>query len=328
MDVISKLFNIKDSKTCIFGGTIIDIDIKSGHNKEDMLSPSNKIIDTACPEIGVELYTNVKDFQDSYDPKSFPKSLMDTWINGFVPNNKGLPSAEGVCDITKEYLNKLSILKFDQLYPNREEGVLDALFSFLSFYGKKESILDVEDTGNYKERLINKGIVCKNWLNNPIQIRYVLRREGEGDALDYIYLLGGSPIILSNNPEDVIPELQTCYKKYIYGNEFLFSKNKKSYRVWDEITPEIYNNFPVNDKDKIVATIQFLRTLSGIIFIRNYLYYAYHILGIESIVEFEGDNIRKLPTKKVLSLYEESYLYCKTVSQLIHINRNDLDTTL
>lgn len=308
MDVLAQLFGIKDSASCIFGGTILDTNVQAGYDKDNMNPPRSEVALTA--QFGVYLYSIVKELQSVYKEGSFPRSMMDTWINGFSVNNKGCPSPDNMCSKSIEILSMCSVMKTPQLIKSHEQDLLQTLFYFFKFYKHEdERILNLESfTNENKAKLITKGVVCKNWGESPLQVRYVVRKEGKDGLPDYLYLIGGSEDLISDNPSDgidIIKKISTSWFKKSINN--LVSTNFRY--VWHDTSSDKGEDYK--------KLIQFTRLLCGFICIRNYLYYAYHDLKIDTLIEFNGTSIKKVPTKKVLELYEEAYQYCKTISMLI-----------
>jgi len=319
IDIISKLFNINDGKTCVIGATLFDCDPSVGYNKNDMAgrkskstAPDNNINST----LGIYIYPSIKHIQNEFKAKSFPTSMMNTWINGFIPNSKGLASSDTSCTAANELLDKMSILKTDQVLPQRHEGLLETLFSFFKFHGQTDTILPPMDciTEENQEKLISKGMVHRKWLKDPLPIRYVVRKEGNDSVPDYLYFIGGSEELISDTPKDIINSIKELYLKSIYKRTFSDKKIRETIGIWDEIGKDIVKDYAQTDRELLQATIRFLRLNIATIFIRNYLYYAYNEMGIETIVEVNGEKPNKIPTKRVLDLYEEPYQYCKTIS--------------
>ena len=321
IDIISKLFNINDGKTCVIGATLFDIDPAVGYSKNEMSPRKSKgtAPDKNINQIsGLYIYPSIKHIQNEFSPKSFPTSMMNTWINGFIPNTKGLPTSETSCAAANELLDKVSVLKTDQVLPQRTDGLLETLFSFFKFHGQSDTILDPSTleciTEDKQEKLINKGMVHRKWLKSPLPIRYVIRKEGNDTVPDYLYFIGGSEELISDAPKDIINSIKELYLKSIYKRTFGDKKIRETIGVWDEVNKDITKDFTQTDKDLLLSTISFLRLNIATLFIRNYLYYAYNEMGIETIVEFNGEKPNKIPTKRVLDLYEEPYQYCKTIA--------------
>jgi hypothetical protein len=307
MDVIAQLFGIKDSTTCLIGGTIIDTDLSSGYDNNCMRPPKNDSVLT--PQLGIYLYPVIKELQEVYSQGSFSLSMMDTWINGFAVNNKGGPSPDNMCSQANEIMDNCSIMKTPQMIKSSEQDLLQTLFYFFKFYKGDDRILNLESfTDSNKDWLIDKGIVCKNWLENPAQIRYMVRREGKGSSPDYLYMIGGSKDLISDNPSDGIDVISRVYSPW-------FKKEVKD--LLSTSFKEIWHVNNSNSNEYYRSSREFVRLLCGFICIRNYLYYAYHTLKIDTLVEFNGADIKKVSTKKVLGLYEEVYQYCKTIALML-----------
>ncbi len=307
MDVLAKLFGIRDSSTCLIGGTIIDTDLSAGYDPNCMKPPKNNSILT--PQLGIYLYSAVRELQEINKEGSFALSMMDTWINGFAVNSKGSPSPENMCSTANEIMDECSIMKTTQMVKSHEQDLLQTLFYFFRFYKGDERILNLDSfTDSNKERLIDRGMVCAKWLENPVQIRYMVRREGKNDFPDYLYLIGGNIDLISDNPSDGIDIIRQAFSPWI----------KQDVKKLQEISfKEIWHVDGSNPSALARSAKELTRLLSGFICIRNYLYYAYHVLKIDTLVEFNGADIKKVQTKKVLGLYEEVYQYCKTIALLL-----------
>lgn len=319
MDIVAKLFNINDSSTCIFGGTLIDINAQAGYDKDRMNPQRND--NCINPKFGLCMYPLIKEIQNGVKSNSFPLSLMDTWINGFIPSSKSLAYPDKVCSDVAIILDKLSIVKTSQLFINRSE-LLETLFYFFSFYGQQDRILNLDTIKEEnKEALINKGLVCDSWASRPLPIRYVIRREGRNEIPDYLYFIGGSELLIADDFSETIDVLKNIYETVLYKKQIdplpliIDNPNKLS---WQSLTENFFdiNNIDSSLKNYVLKTIEFNRILTGIICIRNYFYYAYHEMGIESIVDFNGNDIKKVSTKKILDNYEDIYQYCKTITLL------------
>lgn len=315
MDIISKLFNINDSATCIFGGTLIDIDITAGYDRNRMNPQKNN----ACinPKLGLCIYPLIKEVQNGLKGNSFPLSLMDTWINGFIPNSKGLSSPDHICADAADILDRLSVIKTSQLFRSNAQ-LLETLFYFFAFYKQQERILNLDTfTEENKEILISKGLVCDKWAKNPLPIRYVIRKEGKNGSPDYLYFIGGSELLIADDFSETINIIKSTYEKDIYKkqNPNIFTIN--SNKAWDALSEISFDmSYDSNQRNLVVKSSELVRILSGIIWIRNYFYYAYHEMGIDSVIDFNGDDIKKVSTKKILDSYEDIYQYCKTISLL------------
>src|SRR5271156_278240 len=125
IDIISKLFNLNDSKTCIMGATVFDINPAVGYNKNDMNARKSKSTgpdNNINASLGIYIYPSIKHIQNEFSPKSFSTAMMNTWINGFIPNSKGLATSETSCAASNELLDKVSILKTDQVLPQKNDG--------------------------------------------------------------------------------------------------------------------------------------------------------------------------------------------------------------
>lgn len=307
MDVLAQLFGIKDSSSCIFGGTVLDTNLSSGYDKEKMNPPKNEV--TLNPQLGIYLYPVIKELQSVYKEGSFPLSMMDTWVNGFAVNNKGSPSPDNMCSKSVEMLDTCSVMKTSQLVKSHDQSLLSTLFYFFKFYKHEDNrILNLDSfTEENKAKLITKGMVCSNWLENPLQVRYVIRKEGKSNLPDYLYLIGGSEDLISDNPSDGIDIIKSSF----HYTSKKPGKNSSNLRY-------IWNDMSTSDvKESTKKFVEFTRLLCGFICIRNYLYYAYHDLKIDTLIEFNGSSIKKVQTKKILELYEEVYQYCRTIALLV-----------
>jgi hypothetical protein len=316
MDVISKLFNINDSKTCIFGGTLIDVNTDSGYDENRMIP--HKGTSGLNPKIGLCLYPLIKEVQNGFKSKSFPLSLMDTWLNGFIPNSRSLSSPDNICSDAANILDKLSLVKTSQVFKTNT-SLLETLFYFFTFYRQQDRILNLDTFNDEdKETLISKGLVCDKWASNPLPIRYVIRREGKSGNPDYLYFIGGSDILIADDFSDIVTTLKTIYENNIYKKSTpkLFSEYTNI--IWNSLSEDFFerNNIEISMRNSSLKLAEFIRILSGIICIRNYFYYAYHEMGIESVIDFNGNDIKKVSTKKILDNYEDIYQYCKTISLL------------
>lgn len=320
MDVLAQLFNIKDSSNCIMGGILMDTNPTSGHDKNCMMT--NKVGNVgngATSKIGVYLYQTIKDVQEVYDPGSFKKTMLDTWITGFTANYKGIPPASNLCSAAAEILDSLSILKTSQLLKAPDQDLRETLFYFLSFYGTSKRILDLDKfTEENKNKLIDKGMVSPEWSNEPLPVRYVIRKENLIDGADYLYFIGGSPSLLRDDPTETIDTIKEICKSGIrdIGNKVFRKLTANNiWHCWDNIT----DVETIDQKDVLPAMkfIEFHRILAGIVFIRNQLLYAYREVGIDSLVEFNGKDVTRVKIKKLLDSYEAVYQYSKTISLLL-----------
>jgi hypothetical protein len=314
MDIIAKLFNINDSATCIFGGTLIDINTEAGYDK-DRMNPQKS---DYClnPRFSLCMYPIIKEIQNGVKSNSFPLSLMDTWINGFIPNSKSLSNPDNICTDAANILDKLSIVKTSQLFINHN-GLLETLFYFFSFYGQQDRILNLESfEEENKETLISKGLVCDRWKKEPLPIRYVVRKEGKKGSPDYLYFIGGSELLIADDFSDTFNTLKSIYEKDLYKKPPVSLFTDSSNKIWYSLTEDFFNNHNIESSLRSYALkmSEFNRILTGIICIRNYFYYAYHEMGIETIIDFNGSDIKKVSTKKILDSYEDIYQYCKTIS--------------
>lgn len=320
MDVLAQLFNIKDSSNCIMGGILMDTNPTIGHNKHCMMTTKvGNVGNGATSKIGVYLYQTIKDVQEVYDPGSFKKTMLDTWITGFTSNYKGIPPASNVCSASAEILDSLSILKTSQLLKAPDQDLRETLFHFLSFYGTSKRILDLEKfTIENKNKLVEKGMVSPDWSNDPLPVRYVIRKEKLVDDTDYLYFIGGSISLLRDDPTETIDTIKEIFKSGIKEiNNRIFKKLTANnvWHCWDNIADD--ENIEQKDVFQAMKFIEFHRILAGIVFIRNQLLYAHKEVGIENLVEFNGKDVNRVKIKKLLESYEEVYQYSKTISLLL-----------
>jgi hypothetical protein len=315
MDIVAKLFNIKDSTTCIFGGTLLDTDVQAGYSPT-LMNPSKNEEFFDHPRKGLYLYPLIKEVQNMIKPNSFPLSMMDTWINGFAPNSRGLASPSNMSSEAAEILDNSAVLKTNQLFPGSNSRLLETMFYFFSFYGNKERILDLDTFEEEdKNKLIQKGLVCNHWLENPLPMRYLVKKDGTSNSPDYLYFIGGSANLLSDSPSDNIQIIKNLYKSKIEVSRMNLFKQIKS--IWLEVNNSFGENLTSEQKIHVLKTIKLYRTIYSILFIRNYFNYALNDLGIETIIDFSESGVKKVKTKKILEMYEEVYQYCKTITLLM-----------
>ncbi len=320
MDILAQLFNIKDSCNCLIGATLIDTNPTCGHNKHHMMTNKvGRVGNGVTSKIGVYLYQTIKDVQELYDPGSFKKCMLDTWITGFTSNYKGIPPPSNLCSAGSEILDSLSILKTSQLLKSPDLDLRETLFYFLSFYGTSKRILDLDKfTEENKNKLITKGLVSPDWNREPIPVRYVIRKENVDNGSDYLYFIGGSSVLLLDDPTETIDIIKEIVKNGIRDIANPIFKKITSDNVW-QCWDNIIDNISIDKKDinHVMKFVEFHRILTGIVFIRNHLLYVKKEVGIENIVEFKGKDINRIKIKKLLESYEEVYQYCKTISLLL-----------
>jgi hypothetical protein len=333
-DPVSKLFNIRDARIMVFGGTIIDVDDDAGWSEP--MQRSSKTLEWTAKS-ALSIYPKIQSVQEEEKDKNLGMSAV--WNNGFVPVKKGLLEANNMAKRTSTFLNQSGFVTTDQIFKTRQPEKLNALFASMKWYStdpkKKMHLIDpslMQAEG--KKNVIEMGMICEKWTKDPVSIRYVFRDEptdgGDPDRADYIYLIGGSRELLANDMRPICKEISQLYtaaqaafdadsKKKQDGEALKLSNIQSKAGVWlayDKAASEsALNDAQIKTITAMRNRRRLVRLIQGIVYIRNYLVYAQQ-LGMDTVLDFEATAspiCKAVKTADVQAKYEEAYQYCKNL---------------
>jgi len=338
-DPVSKLFNVIDARLMVFGATLIDSDDATGHS--EAMRPATKACEWT-PKNSLLIYPKIKltaeeEVQTEADEKTSKFGMAAVWNNGFIPLYKGMMEANNMKQRVSRTLNTSGFLTTDQVFRTRQESRLNSLFSAMKWYSSNDkkvsrlidtSLSTKEDTNT----VINLGMICENWVKNPVSVKYVFRQEGveEKDITDYIYLIGGSRDLLQDNVDNVCDTIANLYKsakhamdsekdKKITDNNLKVSNIQSKTGIWQAYNSAVDTSSFTASQLKILNAMRerrkMVRLIQGVIYIRNYLVYA-QTINLESVLEFEAEDkkiCKSVKTKDVQHKYERAFQYCKNL---------------
>lgn len=333
-DPVSKLFNVRDARVMVFGGTIIDTDDAAGYSETTMNRSAKPLEWTA--KNALTIYPRMQLVQEEEKDTVFGMSAV--WNNGFVPVKKGLLEAANMTKRSSNFLNNCGYVTTDQIFKTRQEEKFNALFASMKWYSsdpKKKNVNLIDPSlvqADGKKTVIDLGMTCEKWFSDPVSIRYMFRNESaeSSDAPDYIYLIGGSRELLANDLSPVCAEIAKLYKsareafetdsKKKADPEALKLSNIQSkngiWLAYDQAKSE--QGLNDNQMKQITAMRnrrRMVRLIQGIFYIRNYLMYSKK-LEMDTVLDFDASSstlCTKVPVKDVLAKYEEAYQYCKNL---------------
>lgn len=313
-ELVSKTLGINCSITMKFGATIIDTNPYSGYDSTEMETKRNEYnrdIRSSLMFYPEAVDTENESLKNSINDEKESIALAACWINGFVPYGRGMPDAEDMTRNCETYLKTQNIITTDQIFTARPEGHLEALLWHFKWYGGDEKIIDDEFVEEKNiSKVVQKGLVSRNWGFNPTSIRYMVREKASSDEVpDYLYFIGGSDEMLDDDMSNTIKLLQSLIKTYEMNKNNINIINN----VWCVKTSDsTVDDLKIDEAEN--AMIRIRRIVQGIFFIRNYLIYAKNVLSIEKLVEVDfrkKKRFNKVSIDKIIDKYEGIYQYCK-----------------
>jgi hypothetical protein len=337
-DPVSKLFNVKDARVMVFGGTIIDTNDEAGYNETTMTKQAKS--PDWSPKAALLAYPNMQNVQE--EEKDNMYGMASVWLNGFAPVKKGLYESNVMMKRSSTFLNSSGYVTTDQILKTRQPDKICSLFSCMKWYSSDEkkppmrlidkSLASIEG----KRAIIELGMSCEKWFEDPISIRYIVRNEApeNSDRGDYVYLIGGSRELLADNLTPVMNEISMLYKtsravfdaetqKKNNGDVLKLSNIQSKSGIWLAYDKKRGDEGMNDSQMKLINAMRdrrkLVRLMSGVIYIRNYLRYANELLGEDTILDFDcvkgttADICKKVPIKEVRAKYEDAYQYCKNL---------------
>lgn len=348
-DAISNLFKIKDSKTMVFGATIVDTDEKCGYVEGSMARMSKEW--DSSPNKILHAYPKIMKVDEEEAGSGFP--LLAIWNTGFTPVKQAPFDAANMSKRTGRTLNSLGYMTTEQCMFVRQDEKMLSLFSSFKWYDSKTSktskekrlISAVQSEATEVKDLIKSGMISETWAKNPPSIRYILRSpsEGNNDAPDYVYMLGGSVELTRDDMSITCREIASLYNE----SQTAFSSEKKDANtskdnsgldysniqgkscIYHAFVGDIAKSYKENDVLLLAALKRrkMVRMINGIISFRNYLHYIDTFISknnsnLETVLDFDASNsesqiCKAVSLKSVLAKYEDAYQFCKN---LIHTN--------
>lgn len=344
-DAISNLFKINDSKTMVFGATIVDTDERSGYIEGSMTRMSKEW--DCSPGKVLHSYPKIMKVDDEENGSGFP--LLAIWNTGFTPVKQAPFDAANMAKRTGRTLNSLGYVTTEQCMFVRQDEKMLSLFSSFKWYDSKQNknskekrlISTVQSCANEVRDLVKAGMIADTWTKTPPSIRYVLRSpaEGKDEVPDYVYMLGGSCEMIRDDMSLTCKEISSLYheSQAVFANEkpdkksdtVDYSSIQGKSNIYHAFTPEMSKLFKESDIFVVAALKRkkMVKLINGVINIRNYLHYIDSFISknnsnLETILDFDASNpdaqiCKAVSLKSVLAKYEDSYQFCKN---LIHTN--------
>jgi hypothetical protein len=331
-DIVNNTLGVKSCKTMYLGVTLPDTNPESGR---EVSIGDVKHGHTWAPMKALMLYPVIEENEkNATDKPPIDLSMASCWVTGFTPLRRGMPNAANMSQNSRNFLDGMSVCTTDQLLKARSDGTLAAMFSRMAWYGTKgERIIDqkLATDNDAIAKVIDRGIVSKNWDTKPINVRYMLHMHPEAeDTYDYVYLIGGSDDLIGDDLSNIPKNITLWYDQIKVLKEEVKKNNAKAKKsdsdeehsgadpkfLWYSYTKQASD--PAIKANLLAKRI--LRTIEGVIFIRNYLAYAKNGIGIEFADEVVGyDASTKKPVfkqveiEKILAKYDTMYAYCKNL---------------
>jgi len=329
--IVDKLFNVSSAKTMYFGATLIDSDPRAGY-VEDIMATSKHDFNTT-PISMLHLYPEIEEkIIDEGKGQPFPLAMACTWINGFAPMQRGLPDAENMPKGCKDYLSGKSIVTTDQIFRARQDEFLHSLLAHMKWYGATgdngrlldKTFMDEKFTGN----CYRKGLACPHWATNPVNIKWMVKLNTTvAENNDYVYLVGGSNDILTDNVEEFVKTVSSLYdniKSYQDENAKSPDKSKSS------ISSSPKHIWFANKDDEFKTTIplfkahlaakKLYRMLQGIFLIHNYFIYIQknlkeigHVIEVDYNSKTNEPVFKKVEIQEIITKLDKIYSYSKNL---------------
>jgi hypothetical protein len=292
-----------------------------------------------APMKALLLYPNIRENEKNViDKQPIDLSMACCWVTGFTPMRRGMPNAANMSQNSRNFLDGMSVCTTDQLLKARSDNTLAAIFSRMVWYGTNgKRIVDISLATDNEAitKVIDRGLVSKNWDTKPVGVRYVVRMHTDTDDIyDYVYLIGGSDDLIGDNLNDIPSNITRWYDQIKGIKEKIRENGGKNTKAHVNKNSEeecsgadqkfLWYAYEKPSQDPVVMANllakRILRTIEGIIFIRNYLAYAKNFIGISFVDEVvRYDDSTKKPVfeqveiSKVLLKYDTIYAYCKNL---------------
>jgi hypothetical protein len=239
---------------------------------------------------------------------------------------------------TSVVLVKYGIVTTEQVFKSRPDSFLQCLFSAFKWYGGNDDddriVLTDFQTDDDIGKCVRKGLTHDQWFIKPLPVRYMVRMRGDASSRDYVYMIGGSPEMVQDDPDQLAGEISRLWQQSndwfdearsrgdtpsSISRESLFTSPT---RVWHEIPDN-----QISDDDEshpytraVLARRKMQRITQGVVLIRNYLKYAgNYIPELEEINEFNYNNKDEPTTLKISEVaerYERIYQYVRNLGNL------------
>lgn len=342
-EIISQIFGLKSAKTVTLGATIIDTDVMSsgytikGNAMSQVRSP-NQVV--SCPKDALVVYPAIEQAERDNKKASF-LTMAPMWVNGFIPYTRSVIDARNASKESAAIMAKFGMVSTDMNFNSRSDEQLNTLFTFFKYYGGSDDADRIVPKESADDTSIGKnirmGLVCTKWSVKPISIRYVIKQRGNDATRDYLYLVGGSDELLSDNPDKIISSTIASLFKDIHanieagktvpvpggGNARTITSNadlSDPNRVWWEMDDNVKEDILEHPYSKAYLSMKRLnRTVQGVIYIRNYMVYAKKFLKIEKVADFnmtKSKTAAEVSIDTVINRYENIYQYVKNICHL------------
>lgn len=321
--------DLNSFKVANMGVTLIDTNPASGRIE--------KINGISTPHVwspinALMLYPIIEDYEKNrLDKRDVDLSMACAWMTGLTPLARGLATPQHMSSNSYNWLKGRAVSTTEQILRSRPDEMLTALFSNMKWYGTNKRIVDNKHMpcDDQITKLIEKGYVSKTWQHDPISVRYVVQILGDcAESYDYIYFIGGSEDIIGDDLELIPKNLSSLYDQIRTIKDELKKTSGKKTEPEDEASKSnpkflwyAYDASSTNPTVRAnILAKKLLRTIEGIIFIRNYLVYAKNGIGISDINEVVGFDestgmaiYKTVKIVKIIEKYDNIYAYCKNL---------------
>lgn len=342
-EILSKTLDVNSAKTMTIGATLIDTDDSVGYINDSRMG-TVRHPDQCMKSLrdALQLYPAVVNTQqENADDENAPiLTMANCWLNGFAPHTRGLPPSDQsfMSQAAGVVLTKYGVVTTEQIFKARPDPVIQCLFSAFKWYGGNDDdarIIPTEyQTDDDIGKNVRKGMAHPNWFIKPLPVRYMVRMRGDSSSRDYVYLIGGSPEMVQDNPDNLASEISRLWHSSnewfdearalgttpnSVSRESLFTSPTK---VWHEIPTDA-----ISEDDEshpftraTLARRKMQRIVQGVVLIRNYLKYAgEYIPELEEINEFNynvSDEPSVLKITEVAERYERIYQYVRNLANI------------
>jgi hypothetical protein len=327
---LSSLLGVRCCKSMNFGFTIMDTNIAAGRDTE-ILHEKHQL--DWSPQNALMVYPEIEEIENTNNVKQ-SLAMSCAVVNGFAPYIRGITPDSSMSRQAMNFMEGRSLSTTNQSMKARHDAYLEVLFSHLSWYGAKNTIISSSDSKEIEEtieKLTKRGYICSAWKKAPPQIRYVVRLEKDksekNSDVEYVYFVGGSEDVIGDNLEE-IPN--TIFNLYCQIKTLKEESKKGSPRKASSETSltcredpkNLWYVFNGNSAEPLVnahlLAKKMLRIIESVFFIRNYFVYASKNLVV-TVDEVQYDKKTKAPIykqvdiQKVIEKYDMIYAYCKNL---------------
>lgn len=310
-------FGIQNPRQMILGGILIDTDERAGW--EVGMKPRRGDYVFMNPYQTLKIFPEGMIFSDDIGDKGL--LFAETWFNGFAYPHSKVYNSKNVAEKCVKWLNKRGYILFKQELTAKSPLLMNPLFAHMSWYGDQNSRFATLKgcSDDSIKRLKESGYICSFWKDNPVQVRYVIKKKQESETdKEFVYLLGGSTDVLNHEEyHEILPKIIDYAKSCGKRRGATFSEEmKKSFVEWRSSLTTL-EPLPMSKKEW--AHVQYMHRFSSFINLaRNFVLYGKKILGENNYIIYELNGKTKqfteISTDEIINRFNGIYEYLKTIT--------------